>query len=87
MENGKEDLIFPDDKATRPQKVLDWAKQISDEYKYWVIYELERRKLIKLGRHEDGRIDLQGRPVAWWLKRAVKNEEQQKRIIERSQAV
>ena len=31
--------------------------------------------------------DVQGRPVAWWLKRAVKNEEQQKRIIERSQAV
>ena len=55
--------------------------------KFWVIYELERRKLIKLDRHEDGRIDLQGRPVAWWLKRAVKNEEQQKRIIERSQAV
>ena len=54
--------------------------------KFWVIYELERRKLIKLDRHEDGRIDLQGRPVAWWLKRAVKNEEQQKRIIERSQA-
>jgi len=53
MENGKEDLIFPDDKATRPQKVLDWAKQISDEYKYCLAtdqFDVKRRV------HEDNYI-------------------------------
>lgn len=61
------------------EKLIDYAKanRKSDGTKYslfWVCHQLERRGLIQFDRKEDGRIDLKGRPVKYWVELAVKRE-------------
>lgn len=72
--------------------LLDYAekrrKKDGTKYsKFWVMFELQRRKLITIEWRESGHIDLKGKTVKTWLQIALRKEkemkEQEQRILQR----